>query len=245
MKSPPREINRLFASIKNDLPVILGENLSGAYVYGSVSFGSFDPSRSDIDCVVVTEKPLTNREIAALRKWHGKLRKTHSPAGKLEMPYVVKGELFLAASEFLETPLYSSGRFFEKADTNGYNPITWLNIRENGITLCGAEPKTFVPKIGKQVLKDALSLEIDYIRNKNRRWFRKDAYKSYAVLTLCRILYTLRFNRLSSKETAARWCLKTAPSRWHALISAALSDPARLARKDIEAFVDFVSRSLE
>ena len=48
---------------------LLGANLRGIYVYGSLAFECYNPARSDVDVLVVTRRrmaPETRRELVAL-----------------------------------------------------------------------------------------------------------------------------------------------------------------------------------
>lgn len=245
MGSIPDDVHALLARIGDELPAVLGDRLFGVYVYGSVSFGAFDAARGDIDCVAVTNGRLTDPDVAALRPWYRALLRQCPLASRLEMPYVPRDRLFRDGAESQKTPQFSSGKFFRDMDTNGHNPITWLNVKERGITLYGPEPGAFVGEIGEPALRNALGAEIGYIANKHPRWFRREAYKAYAVLTLCRVLYTLESGALCTKEAAAAWCLEETPAQWHALIAAALRDPASLSRAEIIRFADFAARRFQ
>jgi len=50
---------RLLQSIREEFKRILGENLTGMYVHGSLAFGCFQPERSDVDFLVAVKEPLT------------------------------------------------------------------------------------------------------------------------------------------------------------------------------------------
>ena len=62
----------------------------------------------------------------------------------------------------------------------------------------------------------------------NNRW-----YQPYAVLSYCRMLYTIERGTVVSKPVAARWALATLGAEWHDLIGRAAmtrEDPAGRAR---------------
>ena len=52
---------------------------------------------------------------------------------------------------------------------------------------------------------------------------RSGEYQAYAVLTMCRALYTLQRSEVVSKPAAARWAQETLGERWAALIAWALA----------------------
>src|SRR5206468_1611515 len=56
-----------------------------------------------------------------------------------------------------------------------------------------------------------------------RRWLDNPFYRSYAVLTMCRMHYTLQYGVVVSKPLAARWAEATLDARWRPLIQAALA----------------------
>jgi hypothetical protein len=71
----------------------------------------------------------------------------------------------------------------------------------------------------------------------------------FGVLTLCRVLYTLRTGAVASKEAAAAWALGHVDARWHPLIERVLRryQPGDLGGRDwlltrqVRAFAAYVS----
>ena len=54
---------------------------------------------------------------------------------------------------------------------------------------------------------------------------RQPGYQPYAVLTMCRALYTLAHGTIVSKPVAAHWALATLDARWGPLVTRALAGP--------------------
>lgn len=52
----PAQVSALLQGLTAQLPVIIGKNLVGIYVYGSLTQQAFSPKRSDVDCIVVTKR---------------------------------------------------------------------------------------------------------------------------------------------------------------------------------------------
>lgn len=48
------EINDLISTFVDSTKDILGENLVGVYLHGSLAMGCFNPQRSDIDLIIDT-----------------------------------------------------------------------------------------------------------------------------------------------------------------------------------------------
>jgi hypothetical protein len=99
-------------------------------------------------------------------------------------------------------------------------------IREHGIVLAGPPPQTLIDPIQPDDLRRA-------VRGLLREWwapqlqnpFRLHSgdYRAYAILTMCRALYTLRYGTVVSKPLAARWAQEALGKRWAALIERALA----------------------
>lgn len=222
--SAMNKIRTFLSKIKKELPKILRGNLYGIYIYGSLTYGDFDSRKSDIDCIVVIKRELNKDEIRLLKNWYKNL--SNNPLAKrLEMAYAIKKNLTNISRKAVvsKTPLFYKGRFYT-GDSDAYKPIVWFNIREKGLTLFGPPPKSFVLKITKRVLINALWQEVEHMKRKGDKWLRPKWSRCYVVLTLCRVLYTLRTSSIVSKETAAKWCLKELPQEWHSLISWAVKE---------------------
>ena len=124
--------------------------------------------------------------------------------------------------------LYQFGRL-SRTGSDG-NPIIWANIFESGQVVFGADPHTFVPPITAALMHAALEREIGYLRtelvtNRASVWRGRAAYRRYAALTACRILYTLETGRVAPKRTAALWALRRLPSVHRAIVSRAIARP--------------------
>ncbi len=226
----PSSVKQLITTIQSDLPVILKDNLFGIYIYGSLSYNAFNPKRSDIDCVVVLNRNLTATEFTSLKLWYKKLLKNTSWAKRLELPFIRKNKIITDGTYNYKTTTCFFGKLIRRTATDADSPITWLNIQECGITLYGPKPATFVPKIKNSALKNALKGEWTYIKNHCQRWNKKSLeYQVYIIATLCRILYTLKNNSLTSKENACQWCLNNMAPEWSPLIKLAIKN---LDKKD-------------
>jgi hypothetical protein len=65
-------------------------------------------------------------------------------------------------------------------------------------------------------------------------------YQAFAVLTMCRVLYTLHHGAIASKPVSARWALKTLETRWHGVIERALVWPDDPQDDEFSAILDFI-----
>jgi hypothetical protein len=225
----------------------LGSRLLGVFLHGSLTQRAFDPARSDLDCMVVVRRELTSSQVARMRKWLARAARTDPWMTRIHMQVLLQGRLLRSDSR---GHLYQFG-VWRRSGSDG-NPIVWLNILASGIALTGAQPGSFLPPITAEMLFDALVREVGYLRaeimDPASRWRRRRFYRAYAVLTLCRILYTHAKGRVVSKPEAARWALRMLPTRWHALVrAAAAADRARprpLPLSRIARFIQFAEAQL-
>ena len=65
----PDALETLVADMRTELAMVLGKNLVGIYLYGSLTQAAFNPKRSDVDAIVVTTRALTTREFRAVGRW--------------------------------------------------------------------------------------------------------------------------------------------------------------------------------
>jgi hypothetical protein len=247
MRTAPTPVAGTLHAITNALGEILRSNLVGVYLYGSLTQGAFDPTRSDLDCLVIVNRDLTRPQLRRLRAWLARAARTDAWMSRVQMQILRRGNLLRPDTQ---SYLYQFG-VLKRSGSDG-NPIVWINVLATGVTLVGPPPEAFLPPITDAMLFDALVREVGYLRaeimNPASEWRGRAFYRAYAVLTLCRILYSHRTGGVTSKPQAARWALRTLPSRWHSLVHAALASdrgtPAPLPLPRIARFIQFVEDHL-
>jgi aminoglycoside adenylyltransferase-like protein len=226
---------------------IFGANLVGVYLYGSLTQRVFAPARSDIDCIVVVRRDLTDAQFRKLRTWLAQAATVDPWIPRLQLQVLLRGRLLRSDKRGY---LYQFGAL-RRSGSDG-NPIIWMNVLATGLTLFGPKPVTFLPPITRRMLFNALVLEVGYLRAeigaRASKWRDQRFYRAYAVLTLCRILYTHRNGSVVSKPRAARWALRTLPTHWHSLIRRAVASDrgkrSTLPLPRIARFIEFVAAQL-
>lgn len=218
-------IDQTLAALLSSSRTLLGDDLFGMYLSGSLASGGFDPETSDIDFVVVTgadprslqaELGALNRRIqAACPPWAAKLEGSF-------LPRHVFDDFNPAAAMF---PTIGMGGWYGLDHKGIEHALQRFTLREHGIALAGPAPKTFIAPVGPEALK-AETLDVlhgwwqsqldDPVRLQRR------GYQAYAVLTLCRMLYTLETGGVASKPAAARWARPRLAEPWQGLIDRAL-----------------------
>src|SRR5947208_15843039 len=213
----------LLDHLAKQLQADLGRNVVGLYVYGSLTQNAFDARRSDVDCVSVISRQVSPVVLSRLRTSFRRLSGRHSWMRRLQLTILVQPELLRLNGDGW---LYQFGRL-SRTGSDG-NPIIWVNILESGQVIFGPDPHTFVPPITPALMRAALERESGYLRAElvTRRtsvWRRRAAYRRYAALTACRILYTLETGRVAPKRTAAVWALRRLPSVHRAIVRRAIA----------------------
>src|SRR5919199_2131477 len=218
----PEQVSALLNELTNALKAILGRNLVGIYLYGSLTQRAFNPERSDVDLIVVTERDLSDAQFRRVCAWLERAAASNAWVARLQMLFLIRAEVLTVNSKAC---LYQFGKL-RRCGSDG-NPIIWMNVLRSGVTLYGPRPDSFVPQITREILFEALEREVGYLREEislkpQSEWRDVPFYRAYAVLTLFRILYSFRHSTVVSKKVAARWALKNLPEEWGEIITRAL-----------------------
>ena len=135
---------------------LLGAELVGMYLAGSLALGDFDPATSDIDFIIVTEAELASALIAGLRDMHARFDQCASPwSGRIEAVYVDRDALRTFPPGEQAYPQAEKGRglFVEPVE------IGWIfqcwTLREHGVVLAGPAPKALVPPLERDEMRRA------------------------------------------------------------------------------------------
>lgn len=222
---PYPDIKTVLYRLRSNVQNILKEQFIGMYIHGSLASGDFDPQRSDIDFLIVTASDLPEKTIMKLEIMHARIVASNSKwAKKLEGSYIKKQALKQNEPPDFPRPYVNGGNFY--LSRYGYE---WIFekyiIREHGIVIDGPDPKTLINYIQSQDLQGSALKLLDkswlpILHNGTR--LHSSEYQVYAILTMCRILYTLQCGTLATKTVAAQWALESLDERFAALIKRAL-----------------------
>src|SRR3989338_10375384 len=160
MAKIPVEVKKLLEALKTELPKILGKDLFGVYLYGSLTYNAFNPRTSDVDVIAIL-----NRELNTTQLWHlkafqnqliktfGKQRKKGKISGKdLELTYINRHKLLQPATVFE----HWGGKIRKAKHWSSLDPIHGLNLKISGITLFGPHHRNWMPSVSRKLLQKAL-----------------------------------------------------------------------------------------
>lgn len=247
--TPDPEINDLLQALGVEVQALLGERLVGLYVHGSLASGDFAPLRSDVDFVAATGKALPEEMLPQLAAMHARLRGSGLKwAAKLEGSYIPLAALRRYDPANCRHPALRIDSSFD-VDEHGSDWIIQRHIlREQGIALMGPSPHTLIDPIEPEALRQAAWGILDtWWRAKldDPALLRSSEYQSYAVLTMCRALYTLQYGRVASKKAAADWAQERLESRWGVLIERALAWPTGEPWDCLDETLAFIAYTLQ
>ena len=221
-------VNAVLRLLLQEVRGILGPEFVGIYCYGSLSLGDFEPGSSDIDFLVVTEHEPLESMLHALEAMHARIAASGLLwAEKLEGSYIPRAALRHYDPANNRHPTIGMDWPFSIRAHGGHWVIERSIVREYGMVVQGPPPKTLIDPVSPDELRAAVRQALDdYWRmpldGPEPAWLRTRDYQAYAILTMCRALYTLAYGTVVSKPAAALWARQTLPPPWPDLIAQAL-----------------------
>jgi len=225
--TPYSQVNEILNLLQNQVISILGSQMTGMYLYGSLSSGDFNLHSSDIDFVVITETSLSSELVSSLESMHGELWASGKKwAKKLEGAYVPKSLMRHNEPTSSTCPTVNESAFYM-----GQIGSDWIIhrhvVREYGVVISGPDPKTLIDPVSTNEIRQAVRGVLDewwFPMLDNPSWLgeRGSEYHAYAVISICRALHALEHGTIVSKPVAAHWVKERLGSPWNELIEKAL-----------------------
>jgi hypothetical protein len=204
---------------------IIGDNLLGVYLTGSLSYGDFNPDNSDIDLVAIVNDPLSPEQMEALKHMHLYVGETHEKwAKRIECSYVPRDMLHNILPPKKPRPYFGEGIFYPEAPYGNEWIINQYLLYKHGIPLNGPAFKTLVQPIDIEDVRKACIRDLfeEWEPKMNEpEWLKNSHYQSYVVLNLCRILYTVICHATATKKVSAAWVKLEFGPHWNHLIQTA------------------------
>jgi hypothetical protein len=223
--TPYQDVNVVLNLVLSNMQAVLGDHFIGLYLGGSLALGDFDPRRSDIDFVAVTVDELSPETIVALEEMHSRLWATGTKwAMKLDGSYVPQQVLRHWTSDHPPCPFVEGDSF--QITTQGSAVIQRYIIRQYGVAVAGPSPHTLIDPVDdlRSALWDMLEKWWRPLLD-DPAWVQQSQEQPFAILSMCRALYTLEHCELASKPVAARWAQQAIGEQWRRLIDWALTRP--------------------
>ncbi|HET9868377.1 MAG TPA: aminoglycoside adenylyltransferase domain-containing protein, partial [Nitrospira sp.] len=239
--TPDHEIRALIGRLTDEIRRSLNGSLVGLYVYGSLVTGDFEEESSDIDLLAVVSSDVEGETFERLDRMHARFVEDH-PAweDRIEVAYLSAASLWKFKTETNNIAVVSPGEPFHLKAAGRDWLMNWHTVREMGVTLYGPPPQTLIPEISRAEF-------VESAREHARSWeewvhkMRTPGSQAYAVLTMCRELYTRTHGEQVSKKKAALWAKSQLP-QWAPLIERSWSQRSdvRDEETDEEEFYETV-----
>src|SRR5579884_1744913 len=87
--TPYPDVNAAVHFLLTGIQAVIGAQLVGMYLVGSLAVGDFRPRNSDLDLIIVTRGALSEKIVASLRDLHHRFDHSASPwAARLDAAYI-------------------------------------------------------------------------------------------------------------------------------------------------------------
>jgi len=222
MVTPYPDVNILLEQLEKNIQKVLGKNIIGFYLYGSLVWGDFDFELSDIDLLAATETSINEKEFSELKVMQDDFAQKHKKWNdRIEIAYMSLNALRTFKTQRSQIAVISPGEPFNLKEAGNDWLINWYIVQERGITLFGPSPKDIIEPISKAEF-------IEAVKNQTKDWrewivhtINSRPYQAYAILTMCRALYAYKNGEQVSKKQAALWVMEELP-QWSEQIQKAL-----------------------
>ena len=245
--TPHGDVNAALTIIISGMRSVLKDSFIGLYIGGSLAIGDFSPERSDIDFVSVTDSDLSSDTFRALERMHdGFWHSSNRWVKRLDGSCVPQQMIKEWSSEKSVCPFVEGKDFY--ATNQGSAVIQRHIIREHGVVVAGPDPKTLIDSVDEDQLR---KVQGEILQKwwepvlEDPDWLTQTQKQPFAVLTMCRALYTLEHGVVVSKPVAAKWVQQTSGKQWAALISSALAKPQDAISDNLASVKNFIEYTVQ
>lgn len=227
----------------------LGDLFVGLYLGGSLASGDFDYANSDLDFLGATARAFPPEVEEDLAAFHARLGASGKRwAGELEGPYIPLAALRRHDPADCSFPtLRDDGTF--GPDVYGSDWIIQRHVfRERGLVAAGPPPRELIDPVSPDELRRAaLGTLLEWWRPKveDPTILRHPGYPAYAVVTMCRILYTVRNGEVVSKRRAAEWGRQNLGEPWAGLVARGWVRPEEKSPIRVEEAQALIAHTIE
>jgi streptomycin 3"-adenylyltransferase len=228
---------------------LLGEDLSGVYLHGSLAMGSFNPKLSDLDVLVLSERRLSQQDRRSFAQAMLSLSGDPHP---VEMSVLWVDALHPwqhpAPYEYHFSEDWRERQHARLTDSAWGEPETATDpdlaahlviARERGVTLFGTPARQALPEIPTDDYIDALLYDYDSAKGDML------ANPVYSILNVCRVYWYLVKSAISSKTEAGEWAQAYLPDEYRGVVMKALrayrSDDPTAMRFDHDSVLAFAA----
>lgn len=211
--TPFPDVNEILGELLRSLTDILGDKLIGLYLYGSLTYDGYTEGVSDLDLLSALSNDLPESLIPPLTRMHEAIIERYPDwDDRIEVSYLSVHGLQTYKTERSPIAVISPGEplHFREEQAGDDWLMNWYLVREHGQVIFG-------PPANEIVAPASTDDFLKAIREHARDWglwvdnLNTSKYRAYAVLTMCRTLYSDRNRSHVSKQVAAEWVANELP----------------------------------
>lgn len=241
------DVDLVITELSLGISSIFDTEIIGIYLFGSLTYGDYNPDSSDVDLVTILKNPASQTQIDKLTKLHLEIENKYPKwAKRIESSYTPQGML-TSVNPPGSRPYYGEGIFYPQADYGNEWTINLYLLFNYGRTVYGPDFMTLVQSIKIE------DVQLACIRDLHKEWEPKlnepewldnPHYQSYLVMNLCRIFNTVINATTLSKKKSATWVKQQHP-QWSDLIQTAENWHYGLAMNRNEETLQFLKFVIE
>lgn len=220
------DLNTITDAIVDASRDAFGDGLVGVYLHGSAAMGCWNPSKSDVDVIVVVDE---TPDKASKLRFLDCIVGINSRATKKGVEIsVVRRDVcsdfvYPTPYELHFSPTHLALYYADKdeylrrlcgVDRDLAAHFTVIN--KYGVALCGAPVSDVFGEVDAEYYLDSIAADVECAREDIKR------DPLYITLNLCRVLAYARDGLVISKKDGGEWGLEHLPERFRPLISRAL-----------------------
>jgi hypothetical protein len=181
-------LNDYIHKLSTELP----DQIVGIYLYGSIPLGGYNEKTSDIDFVTVLKDQPNDYHFEVIKRIHQQLALVHPKANTMDGMYIPYVELGKSNNELQPYPFVHAGKV--QRGHWDINHVTWWSLKTFAFTLYGKNHQELPIQTTWSDVEDTMDYNLNsYWKNRASRieTLLEPEDVADAVLTLCRIHYTL------------------------------------------------------
>ncbi len=221
-----KNLNKILNEYSTAVENLLGEDLLGIYLTGSIALNAYHENKSDIDFTTLIKNQLDEKQIFELSIIHKDIFKKY-PKNAFEGHYITPEELGKNPTQINPVVSYYNGKI--NKSYHGINIVTWVTLKKHGVNIRGLPVKDLLFETSENEL---LIYVINNINSYWKQWLTDSkklfSYKGlysltgsaveWVVLGISRMYYTLLTNDITSKDSVVDYIIKKAPREYHRII---------------------------
>jgi hypothetical protein len=251
--TPYQDVNQVLQLLTECLQQLLGKQLVGLYLTGSLTYGDFDKGSSDIDFLAVLSKRLSHEQLVAVKQLHQQIGETVPFwLERLEGSYITEAMAKTKERPAEKRPYVNGGKVNLYRYGNEWT-LNLYSLQEAGKAIVGEQPTKMFPHVtiedvrraSKQDLLADWQPKIDDPEAFHHEGYDPNHLKAYAVLTMCRFLFTAQNEGVVSKRVASNWVKEKYGDKWSGLVTQAEQWQHGKSMSSDEAVKDFMRFTMQ